>query len=121
MTEKGNQITVMRHVDDLMMSYRENFAITKFACYLADIYGPKITMHTGDRHDYIGVIMEFKDQKVEVSMFDDLDKIIQEFPELITGLATSPAADHLFRVRDETEAKYLPGEQAVVFHHVVAQ
>ena len=70
--------------------------ITKFACYLVDIYRPKMTIHTGDRHDYLRVIMEFKDQKVEVLMFNYLDKIIQEFPELITGLAASPAADHLF-------------------------
>ena len=29
-------------------------------------------MYASDRHDYLGVIMEFKDQKVEVSMFDYL-------------------------------------------------
>ena len=44
-----------------------------------------MTMHTGDRHEYLRVIMEFKDQKVKVSMFDYLDKIIQEFPKLING------------------------------------
>ena len=120
-TEKGDQITVIWHVDDLMVSCKDDFEITKFACYLADIYGPKMTMHSGDRHDYLGVIMEFKDQKVEVSMFEYLDKLIKEFPELITGSAASPAADYLFQVRDETEAKYLTEEQAVAFHHVVAQ
>ena len=33
----------------------------------------------------------------------------------------SPAADHLFTVRDETEAKLLPEEQARAFHHATAQ
>ena len=51
MTEKGDQITVVWHADDLMVSCKDNFAITKFACYLTNIYGPKMTMHTGDRHD----------------------------------------------------------------------
>ena len=85
----------MWHVDDLMVSCKDNFVIKKFACYLADIYGPKMSMHTSNRHDHLGVIMEFKDQKVKLSMFDYLKKIIQEFPESITGLAASPTVDHL--------------------------
>ena len=80
-----------------------------------------MAMHTGDRHDYIGVIVEFRDQKVEVPMFDHLNKIIQEFPKLINGLAASPAAGHLFQVRYKTKAKYLSEEQAVAFHHMVIQ
>ena len=32
-----------------------------------------------------------------------------------------PAADHLFKVRDEKEAKPLEEERALVFHHTVAQ
>ena len=59
-----------------MVSCKDNFAVTKFTCYLANIYGPKMTMHTGNIHDYLGVIMEFKDQKAEVSMFDYLDKMM---------------------------------------------
>ena len=46
MTEKGDQITVVWHVDDLMVSCKDNFEITKFACYLTDIYGLKMVMHT---------------------------------------------------------------------------
>ena len=65
--------------------------------------------------------MKFKDQKVEVSMSDYLDKTIQTFPEAITGSAASPALDHLFKVRDESKAKYLHKEQAVVFHHSMSQ
>ena len=121
MTEKGNQITVVWYVDDLMVPCKDNFAIIKFAFYLANIYRPKITMYTSDRHDYLGVIMDFKDQKVKVLMFDYLDKMIQEFPKAITGAAASPASDHLFKVRDEIEAKYLPEEQATSFHHFVTQ
>ena len=74
MTKRGDQIAVVWHIDDLMVSFKDNFAITKFACYLAKTYGPKMTMHTGNRYDYLGVIMEFKDQKVKASMFDYLTK-----------------------------------------------
>jgi len=78
-------------------------------------------MHSNTRHDYLGVIYKFRDGKVEVSMFDYIDKLIKEFPEDIGGRAETSAADHRFKIRDKIEAKYLPEEQAVAFHHMVAQ
>ncbi len=43
----GEQLTVIWHVDDLMLSCRINFELTKLSCYLARMYGPKLRMHTG--------------------------------------------------------------------------
>ena len=37
------------------------------------------------------------------------------------GKAATPAADHLFSVRDADKAKYLPEEKAFAFHHITAQ
>ena len=52
---------------------------------------------------------EFMDDvSLEVSMFQYLDIIIDELPELITGKAETSAADHLVRLRDADKAKYLP-------------
>jgi hypothetical protein len=48
-------------------------------------------------------------------------KVISDFPESITTSCTSPAGDHLFIVRDVSEAKFLPKEQAQAFHHTVEQ
>ena len=47
MTEGGKQLTIMWHVDDLMASCEDNFELTKFSCYMAKIYGLKLSMHTG--------------------------------------------------------------------------
>ena len=52
---------VIWHVDNLMASSKDDFDLTKFSCYLAKIYGPKLTMHTGNKHNYLGVDMEFKE------------------------------------------------------------
>ncbi len=61
-------------------------------------------MHTGRKHDYLGVDMEFTDDGLlEVSMFKYLQNVIEEFPEKITGRAATPAAGHLFDVRDEKD------------------
>ena len=39
----------------------------------------------------------------------------------MTEKAATPVADHLFSVREADEAKYLPEEKAVAFHHTTAQ
>jgi len=68
-TECGKQMTVIWHVDDLMGSCENDFELTKFSCYLARLYGPKLSMHTGRKHDYLGVDMEFNDDgALEASM-----------------------------------------------------
>ncbi len=121
-TSSGEPMTVIWHVDNLMGICMEDFELTKFSCYLAKIYGPKLSMHMGNKHNYLGVDLEFNDDgTLDVSMVNYLKSIIAEFPEMITGKAAMPAADHLFTVRDEKEARALKEERAHVFHHTVAQ
>ena len=79
--KEEKQITVIWHVDDLMMYCEDNFKLTKYSCYLANIYGPKLAMHLGNKHDYLGMDFEFMNNGIlEVSMFKYLDIIIYEFP-----------------------------------------
>ena len=79
-------------------------------------------MHTGCKHDYLGMDMEFcEDGALEVSMFKYLNNVIEDFPEIIRGRAATPAQDKLFEIRDDDEAKKLKEEQALAFHHMVAQ
>ncbi len=57
-----------------------------------------------------------------VNMIEYIKNIVANFQEEITTLRTSPVADHLFKVREELEAKPLPEEeQAMAFHHTTAQ
>jgi hypothetical protein len=120
--ESGKQLTVIWHMDDLMVSCKEDFELTKFLCYLAKMYGPKLSMHTGRNHDYLGMDMEFrKDGTLGVSMIMYLKNVIAEFPEMIMGKAATLAADHLFKIRGEKETKPLEEERALVFYHTVAE
>ena len=59
--KEEKQIAVICHVDGLMMSCKDNFELTKFSCYLANIYGPKLAMHLGNKHNYLGMYLEFMD------------------------------------------------------------
>ena len=48
-------------------------------------------------------------------------QLIDDFPEMITSTHSSPAAEHLFKVRKDSERKLLPEEQARHFHNLVDQ
>ena len=68
-----------------------------------------MTVHRGKRHNYLGIDLDYSSPgKVKISMIKYLHKIIQGFPEVIKGGAATPAADHLFQVREDGEAKLLP-------------
>ena len=66
-------------------------------------------MHRGKRHGYLGMDLDYSvPGKVKTSMIKYLHNIIQGFPEVIKGGASTPVADHLFQVREDEEVKLLP-------------
>jgi hypothetical protein len=121
-TISGLQMTVTWHVHDLKFSHVHPFHVTKFCRYFASIYGNGLIVHQGKVHDYLGMDLNFAlDGIVQVSMITYMSKVILDFPEKIASSCTLPAGNHLFTVRAALEAKFLPEEQAQVFHHTVAQ
>ena len=121
-TKREKQLMVVWHVYNLMALCEENFELTKFSCYLGKIYGLKLSMHMGKKHDYLGVDMEFnKDGLLDILMIMYLKNVKAGFPEEIRWKAATPAAVHLFLVRDRSKARTLKEERALAFHHMVAQ
>jgi hypothetical protein len=117
-TIHGTQMTVCWHVDDLKVSHIDPQEITKFGDWLSATYKVSVATYQGKVHDYLGEIFDFSTkEKVMVNMIEYIKNIVTHFPEEITMLKTSPAADHLFEVWEESEAKPLPEEQAMAFHH----
>ena len=54
MDTKIYQTDIVRHVDDLKVSYKDSFEFTRLAVYLTDIYvGLKV--NPGNVHDYLGI------------------------------------------------------------------
>ena len=79
-----------------------------------------MTVHRGKKHDYLGMTLDFsKDGSFVVNMKDYLKEILKDLPKEMTGMATTPAIDHLFKVRDNTPK--LNEERGEFFHRVVAQ
>lgn len=71
-----------------MVTCEDDFELTRFSCYLGKLYGLKLSMHLRNKHDYLGVDMEFcNDGALEVSIFKYLQNVIDEFLEVIEGSA----------------------------------
>ena len=118
----GKQITVCWHIDDLKVLHCDPAQVTIFGEWLSEKYGVAVVTHRGKVHDYLGMIFDFSLKgKVMVTMMEYIKNIIKDFPKEIVGTKTSPAADHLFTVRDPSLAKVLPEEQAMAFHRTTAQ
>jgi hypothetical protein len=59
--------------------------------------------------------------ELRVIIIPYLKGVINDFPEVITGSVTSPASEHLFMIREDTERVLLEEARAIAFHHTVAQ
>jgi hypothetical protein len=118
----STQMTICWHMDDLKVSHIDPQEITKFGNWLSVTYRVSMATHQGKVQDYLGMIFGFaKKRKVMVNMIEYIMNIAANFPEEITTLKTIPMADHLFEVWEESEAKPLPEERAMAFHHTTAQ
>ncbi len=118
---RGGQLTVTWHVDDLKISHKNPSCVTETIQWLESLYG-NLREQRGKVHDYLGITLDYNTPGVvRVSMVEYIKGLIRDFPEEINGEVTSPAPNHLFLVRDEAEATKLPEEQAMCFHHTVAQ
>ena len=117
----GSQMTITWHVDDLNISHVDGEEVTKMIGWFKSIYG-KVKVSRGKLHQYLGMDMDFGEKgKLKMSMVTFPKKTIGEFPEAMTGSATTPAVEHLFRVREEDERKMIDEERAQAFHDAVAQ
>jgi hypothetical protein len=121
----GNQFTVCWHVDDLFIGHVDPKVGTSFLDWLAQRYDTdhkKLNIVRGPRHDYLGMNLDFSNKgEVRIDMIVYITKIINAFPEKITGVQSTPAGDRLFQVRPSNEASYLSEPQARAFHHTTAQ
>jgi hypothetical protein len=118
----GKQFTVVWHVDDIKMSHVDEKEVSKLIIWLKSIYGEDMRVLRGRVHDYLGMTLDFTNKgEVKVTMIDYLKGVINDFPEIITGTAITPATTNLFDARPEYERKVLGKEQARAFHHSVAQ
>ncbi len=98
-TVNGTQMTVRWHVDDLMISHTSQDNIMVFVKKIKDVYGENLAEKVGTVHDYLGMTSDYSfDDEVRINMNPYLSKVIKEFLQEISGMCTTPAADHLYKI-----------------------
>ena len=115
----GQQCTIAWHVDDLKISHKDPKVVDKIIEELEEKYG-KMTVTRGKHHTYVGINIIYGDDKeVIIEMKEYIREAIEEFPEELIKLVTSPASLHLFEVNDDTPK--LDRKRAELFHRLVAK
>ena len=102
-TANGKQCTIVWHVDDLKISHVNSAVIDEVIASLNAEYGQvgEMTVRRGKVHDYLGMKLDFSSQgKFVIDMEQYLNEILKDLSDDMNGLATTPAAAHLFKVRD---------------------
>ncbi len=113
-----SQMTIRWHVDDLMISHLKQKEIMQVVQQINDIYGKSLKENVGTVHDYQGMTFDYSfGKEVRINMWDFLKKVIEEFPEKISGVCATPANDYLFKVHEN--GTKLNKELAEAFHHTV--
>jgi hypothetical protein len=118
----GKQCTIGWWVDDLKISHVDSMVVDHVIDMLDEEFGKETPMNKsrGKVHDYLGMILDFSQPgQLTVDMVEYVKTIISEMPEDMKGTARTPAAAHLFQVRDEPVP--LGQEKADIFHRMVMQ
>ena len=110
------------HVDDLKIFHRVEVIVSEFVMALEKEYGPKTTVSRGKVHNYLGMDLDFGTCPGTMisSMIKYLQKVIDEFPEILRGTKACPAGDNLFKVREDEDRELLSKEMDKQFHRMVA-
>ena len=119
----GSQCTIGWHVDDIKISHKNQQVVNKILEAMNSEYGKEtpLTITHGPMHEYLGMKIDFSQAgEVKFSMPQYIDGLVEEIPaDLSSGVATTPAANHLFQVNPE--AAKLSEAQAEHYHHLVAK
>ena len=120
----GKQMTIIWHVDDFKVSHAEEKELDKFIEWIKENYeDPDIGMvkvTRGKIHNFLGMTLDYSsDGEVKIDMVEYVKRMIECFPDQDIKTATTPAANHLFQVRDDV--KVLEEDRAIKFHNLVAK
>lgn len=114
--KRGVQVTVVMHVDDLMVSSVNKENVQDVINDLEKAYN-KVNVQRGKKFDYLGMIFEYNDEGyVTISMEDLVMEIINDLSLQPTSKATTPASANLYDVNQTSEL--LSPTMHALFHSV---
>ena len=117
--EDKSQTTFVLHVDDGLITAKNEVYINKVISQLKAIYGD-LSIQRGKKIDYLGMTFDFEkyDGKCEVSMNGYIDDLLK-FAGKIEGVATTPATNKLFSI--DAKSPLLLTSEKEYFHSLTAK
>ena len=123
--ERGKQLTVTFHVDDLKVSHKDPKVIDNMIQFIDWKYGDeeigKVKATRGKKHDYLAMTLDYSEKgKVKVDMRNYIKSMIEYFPTKLNenDVVSTPANENLFK---KDNSKQLDQKKAEIFHTVVAK
>lgn len=114
----GTQSTLVLHVDDMMITASTEEHVNMIIQQISEKYN-NLSVHRGTKLDYLGMTFDFSDKgKCRVTMAGYVADLL-EFCERISGVAKTPASDHLFRVDEKSVGLAEEGKE--FFHSATAK
>ena len=107
MMVNGKQLTIIFHIDDLMMSHKNPNIVTLYIRKLEKEYAKRdpLTVMRDKVHEYLGMTIDFRTKlQVAFTQYDNIKKLFNDLPEDMKtgGLKYTAAPEYLFKTKDET-------------------
>ena len=119
---EGFQITVLFRVDDGFVSDKNLVWVMEFLRKLSVIYGntDSLSITQGKVHHYLGMTIEFVGNgEVMLTVYDYVEKLIDELPFDMIGEKATAAPEYLFKTNGTNIAK-LSQAQSELYHTLTA-
>ena len=119
-----HQMTIMFHIDDLLMAHKHAHIVTLFIKKLEQVYGKRdpLTITRGLIHEYLGMTFDLREKgEVALSQYDFVKKLYDELPDSMKQgrYRYTPAPESLFRINDESPK--LDCARKETYHHTTAK
>ena len=115
----GKQITIVVHVDDILMTASSDEVLHKEISKIKDVFG-ELSVNYGPIVNYLGMTFDYSAKRgaVKVTMEGFIDEFIKDMDGKIDGVSRTPASRNLFEIGN---SKLLDKDQKEFFHSTVAR
>ena len=102
-----HQMSIMFHIDDLLMSHKHPHIVTLFIKKLEAVYGKRdpLTVTRGLVHEYLGMTFDLREKgEVALSQYDFVKKLYNELPDDMKEgrYRYTPAPEDLFKIKEDS-------------------
>ena len=118
----GGQLTVTWHVDDIKVSHKSSTVVDQFIQQMEETFGKEgpLTISRGKVHDYLGMILDYSvEGSVIIRMESYINNMINDMPEDMIGVASTPASSSLFKVNTNGTPTLNPKKKEIFVHLVM--